>query len=272
MANKSKPPTRPPLFSFDAVAESFDAASGFPLEAGDRIRDAIQSVVGAGPTTRFLELGAGTGLIAWPFIKAGAWYTAVDASAEMIRQLHSKFGDAFYPATLLIHELNDRLPFPNAGYHVIIASRVLHRLDLEHILPEIRRTLRPEGYLLMGRVQRPSGSLRMTLRRTLRSMMKEMGFEPWPPAGIERTILARLEALGGKARGEVRAFSWTATQTARETLDLWSARAGFGAQVLPPDLKAEMLRRLNAWILGTYGSLDYAEMVEQHYVLNVVQF
>src|SRR5712692_8470705 len=140
MPKEPQPPAgeRPRMVSFDAVADSFEEASDFPPEAGDRIRDAVMVAAGAGRETRFLELGAGTGLIAWPFIKGGAWYTALDASAEMLRQLQLKWGDAVYPATLLVTDLADKLPFPSSSYHVIIASRVLHRLDLAHILPEIR--------------------------------------------------------------------------------------------------------------------------------------
>src|SRR6476661_3003193 len=76
--------------SFDRAAEYYDATRGYATGSDDRIRDAIVAYAGAGKTTRFLELGVGTGRIALPFIRAGYDYTGIDISSAMMDRLAAK--------------------------------------------------------------------------------------------------------------------------------------------------------------------------------------
>ena len=76
--------------NFDRVAGIYDATRGLPEEAGTRVAEGIIEAVHATPTTRFLELGVGTGRVAIPVASRGYSYTGVDISTEMMARLREK--------------------------------------------------------------------------------------------------------------------------------------------------------------------------------------
>src|SRR5579884_4565904 len=80
--------------SFDRAVEFYDATRGYPPGVDEQIADAIAAAVGATAETRFLEMGIGTGRIAFPLIKRGYHYTGIDLSAAMMGRLREKI-DAF---------------------------------------------------------------------------------------------------------------------------------------------------------------------------------
>ena len=63
--------------SFDRVADVYDATRALPEGVPGAITRRIEEATYAGPETRFLELGVGTGRIAEPLIAAGYPYTGV---------------------------------------------------------------------------------------------------------------------------------------------------------------------------------------------------
>src|SRR5260370_20040702 len=79
-----------PSLSFDAVAHIYDATRGYPVEVAQSIAQAIETTTGATPATTFLEVGIGTGRIAFPLASLGHTYTGVDISEKMLAQLESK--------------------------------------------------------------------------------------------------------------------------------------------------------------------------------------
>src|SRR5262249_19592732 len=76
-----------PGVNFDRAARFYDRTRGLPDGVAADVRDAICTLVGAGPDTRFLEVGVGTGRIALPFALAGRSYWGVDLSGEMLSVL-----------------------------------------------------------------------------------------------------------------------------------------------------------------------------------------
>ncbi|MEN9229874.1 MAG: class I SAM-dependent methyltransferase, partial [Thermostichus sp. DG02_5_bins_236] len=75
---------------FDRAADFYDATRGFPAGVDEEIADAILTAVGATSETHFLEVGIGTGRIAWPLIRRGYSYVGIDISEQMLAQLRRK--------------------------------------------------------------------------------------------------------------------------------------------------------------------------------------
>src|SRR5579872_5447621 len=76
--------------SFDRAVGFYDATRGYPPGVDEHIADAIVAAVAATAKTRFLEMGIGTGRIAFPLIKRGYHYTGIDLSAAMMERLREK--------------------------------------------------------------------------------------------------------------------------------------------------------------------------------------
>src|SRR6266581_687959 len=79
-----------PSLSFDPVAHIYDATRGYPVEVAQSIAQAIETTAAATPATSFLEVGIGTGRIAFPLASLGHTYSGVDISEKMVEQLETK--------------------------------------------------------------------------------------------------------------------------------------------------------------------------------------
>src|SRR6266571_3027374 len=62
-----------PSLSFDPVAHIYDATRGYPVEVAQSIAQAIETTAAATPATSFLEVGIGTGRIAFPLAALPQW-------------------------------------------------------------------------------------------------------------------------------------------------------------------------------------------------------
>ena len=79
-----------PSLSFDRVAHAYDATRGFPPGVDQQIAKAIVDTINAKPETTFMEVGVGTGRIAFPLASLGHIYTGVDISEKMVKLLAVK--------------------------------------------------------------------------------------------------------------------------------------------------------------------------------------
>src|SRR5436189_213310 len=100
-----------PSLSFDPVAHIYDATRGYPVEVAQRIAQAIETTTGATPATTFLEVGIGTGRIAYPLVDG--WQQALH---EILRVL--------LPGGLFLHcwdeyVSSDVLPVENHWMHIV---------------------------------------------------------------------------------------------------------------------------------------------------------
>jgi SAM-dependent methyltransferase len=93
-----------------------------------------------------LECGCGPGeglrrLAGW-----GARATGIDIADEAVRPLTPSDGqgDAPTPPAVLVMNV-EQLSFEDATFDLVCGTGILHHLDLEKALPQIARTLRPDG-------------------------------------------------------------------------------------------------------------------------------
>ena len=91
-----------------------------------------------------VDLGCGTGRHARWLAGSGARVTAVDFSEGMLQQARRIPGAE--AIEFVVHDLHERLPFPDAQFDLAVSGLVLEHLrELPPFFAELRRVLRPGG-------------------------------------------------------------------------------------------------------------------------------
>jgi SAM-dependent methyltransferase len=152
-------------------------------------------VRGLGPVDSALDLGCGDGRLSAEL--EARELTAADVSAVALDRARGRL-----PGTRVV-ELEPDAPLPledNAFDLVLCAETIEHVRDVQLLLSEVRRVLRPGGELALTtpaarRLERPQDPLSPHLRRftrtTLRRVLGELGFEVLWLRRRSGTLLAR---------------------------------------------------------------------------------
>lgn len=93
---------------------------------------------------RILELGCGAGEASVYFAKRGAIVTATDISGAMLA-LVAKVAGRHRVAVATQKCLSDHLPFDDRSFDIVYAANLLHHVELEPTLAEVRRVLKVGG-------------------------------------------------------------------------------------------------------------------------------
>jgi SAM-dependent methyltransferase len=140
-----------PLMSYDHAVTYYDTTRGYPQGVSEQIRDAIIDHVNITPSTQFLELAIGTGIIGIPFMEQGYAYTGVDISAQMMAQISRKLAPTQHLPQLVQSNVMNTLPFAPQTFDVILAVRILHLLDdWQSALNAVLPILKPKGKLVIA--------------------------------------------------------------------------------------------------------------------------
>jgi SAM-dependent methyltransferase len=138
--------------AFGAAADDYQRwRPGYPPGA-------VAFVAPEAPAT-VLDLGAGTGQLVGPLLQRGLHVHAVDRDPEMVRVLHRE-----YPAALAQVAGADRLPYGAGSLGAVVVGTAFHWFPFEAAVAEIRRVLRPEGWLgVLYNLVRPVASWELEL-------------------------------------------------------------------------------------------------------------
>lgn len=93
-----------------------------------------------------LEYGCGTGSYAFDLADRGAMVVGIDISETAIEVARAKTGSADNPRFQLGNA--EELEFADASFDVVCGTSILHHLDIERAVRELRRVLRPGGRAL----------------------------------------------------------------------------------------------------------------------------
>ena len=132
---------------YDAVAWAMS------LGRGGAIRDTAAKFAEIGDRERVLDVGCGTGALAFA-AKArtpGAVVYGIDASPEMIDVARRKAGRRRMPVEFEVAAI-ESLPFGNGEFDVVLSSLMLHHLppDVKQAgLAEVVRVLKPGGRMVV---------------------------------------------------------------------------------------------------------------------------
>lgn len=265
--------------SFDRAAGYYDATRGYPPGVGEQVAGALVVAAQATPDTRFLELGIGTGRIALPIILMGYSYSGVDLSPAMMAQLRTKL-DAYLaehpehpPVRLDLREGDStRLPFPDAQFDVALMVHVLHLIpNWQDAVREALRVLKPGGTFLNGGDEALSNGLHRSVQDLWLDIVKEidpnasqlglMGF------ATSNAVVRYLEELGLHPE-HLRTVTWTASETPRQAFAFIRERLWSRTWLLPDDLFAESVQRLEHALLAQFGDqIDTPVTREMQFVI-----
>jgi SAM-dependent methyltransferase len=253
---------------FDSQAGRFDQRAGLPPEAVQAIARALLGLAGpssGGPGGHLLELGAGTGEIGAALVAAGARYAGLDLSLGMLGRARGRLAGRAFQA-----DADRPWPVRAGSVHTLFASRAAHLFDLDRLVAEALRAARPDGLFVLGRVRRQPGSLRADLRRRMRRLLAERGFEARGGEAARDRLLEALAALGGAPRPPRVAASWPIAERAADSLAAWRGKPGLAGAPVPPELQREVLDALEAWAREAWGDLEKPRDAIESYELTAV--
>jgi ubiquinone/menaquinone biosynthesis C-methylase UbiE len=103
--------------------------------------EAVEWLVPA-PSSRVLDLAAGTGLLTRGLVDAGHEVVAIDPAAAMLAELEAEL-----PDVQALHGSAEDIPLPDASVDAVVVGHAWHWFDEPRATAEIARVLRPGGTL-----------------------------------------------------------------------------------------------------------------------------
>jgi ubiquinone/menaquinone biosynthesis C-methylase UbiE len=273
-----------PSLSFDRVAHAYDATRGYPPGVDQQIAKAIVDTVNAKPGTTFMEVGVGTGRIAFPLASLGHIYTGVDISEKMVKLLAAKllanswkeyeqdwgslpdengarthsvrrFREAVKHASMrLVLSDMTATPFRDASFEVVLAVHVFHLVDgWQKAMREVLRVLRPGGAFLHCWDEFVNVE-EWPIWETWGKIVRELGGDAARPGASSRsevTVWLKEQALQPQ---EIPVVQWEVTQTPREAVEQITRRLSSSTWVVPDDIFAASKVRLESWAKDYFGT------------------
>lgn len=256
------------MINFDRVADIYDRTRRIPPEALNRVADRIIEATGAGPETRFLELGVGTGRIALPILARGHRYTGIDISERMMAQLRERAGDVAGRLELLVGDVTE-LPLPDRSVDVVIVVHVLHLVpEWRKALDEARRVTAPGGYFVMGDDRPLPDSPGRMIRRRWAEFARELGVELRPEYGSWNAIDTVLTEAGCRT-AVYRAAEWSFPLKPIDLMEAQRNQVFSHSWNLPDDAMQGIHEKLLVWGKEQFGNLEEPLTNRMEFLLSV---
>ncbi len=250
--------------NFDRVAAVYDNTRTLPAEVSERIADGIVHAVGAGPSTRFLEPGIGTGRMALPLAARGFPYTGIDISEAMMDRLRMKAADRDLRLTL-VHGDVTALPFPDHSFDVVLVAHLLHLVpEWRTSLAEARRVTVEGGHFVMAGNHYPAGDPGYAIRQMWHTFAVEAGAELRPSYGSWDAVDAELTALGCYT-AVYRVAQWGVEFVPIELINRQRDRTFSHSWTVSDEVMEAVHQRLLAWAREEYGDLERPILERQEF-------
>ena len=139
---------------------------------------------------RLLEIGCGTGLFTERVRRAtGADIVGTDISPELIEEARRRLPDVTFRVENALH-----LSFPDGDFDAVYGSSILHHLEIEPALGEVRRVLRPGGRMVFAEPNMLNPQI--FIQKNVPLIKRWLGDTPHETAFVRWSIAARLRRAG----------------------------------------------------------------------------
>ncbi len=263
-------------FSFDErVVELYNRQRAHPPDVAQQIGKTIAAQVPAG--SRLLEIGVGTGRIAWPVAVQNVDVIGFDLSPHMLQKVHAD------PPQITGTDENTRynvqvaqanmhaMPYATNSMGAALAVHVLHLADdWQQVLSEMARVLQPGGAFIQGDDWIDPQSVVGMLRNELRMHAVRLDPSLMPPAaGISKADY--LKSLGGRTVEKVVAAEWTQHISPADRLRIVEQRIDSESWILTDDLFEKVVAHLYDFAADHWDDLETPQPVRRQFVLTVTR-
>jgi ubiquinone/menaquinone biosynthesis C-methylase UbiE len=262
--------TRP--VSFDPQAATYDQRTGLSEQHCQAIAQAVLRLAEAMPGDLVFEVGAGTGMLGTWLARPPLRYVGLDLSHGMLTAFQRRQAGQGATPFLLQADGNHAWPLAAGTARVIFSSRALHLLDLAHVVAESGRVAQAAGAsLIIGRIQRPAGSLPSIMQQAMQRLLRQHGFAGHAGEPHQRQLLAVMVQRGATVLGPLVVGRWTVMRTPAQSVEAWRSKPGLGGLDVAPVVKRTILDALRRWAQATFGDVRREVICEEAYVLQGVR-
>lgn len=256
-------------FDFDDQAASFDRRAGLPAEVARGVARVVAEIVDPAAEGTLVELGAGTGEIGVHLAAVLGSYVGVDVSYPMLGVFRGRRA-----GTRIVRADADRpWPIRDRQAKALFLSRAAHLLEPGHLVEECLRVRRPEGgVLILGGVRRDPESLRAVLRREMHRLLAEHDIEGRSGPRGRRRLIELFEERGAWTLPRRNAGTWQVTERVADSLAAWRSKSGLAGRAVPPDVRRDVLGRLERWARERYGDLEKEHLASETYEVTALIF
>jgi ubiquinone/menaquinone biosynthesis C-methylase UbiE len=256
--------------TFDDIAPGYDERAGLPHQVGQSVARAVVDIADTSPGDLVVELGAGTGEIGSHFACFPLRYLGVDRSPEMLAIFRAKAGDN--APSLVVADCDRDWPLPDACASVIVASRVIHLLEPDHVAREARRVCRPGGCLVLGRVLRDPEGFKERLRHRRQQLLLEAGINPRQGEAGARRVVERCVLAGGEALGRRVVAEWNTEVAPSTIINAWAAMPRMGSFPVGSAARTSILTELREYARDEIGNLDRPQAFREQFAVDIVRW
>jgi ubiquinone/menaquinone biosynthesis C-methylase UbiE len=245
-----------PWYSFDPIAASYDETRTLDRRAIDA---ALGELAREFPPARFprvLDVGIGTGRLAFPFARQGFRVVGIDISTGMLDRFRRHRARRSSGRVDAVRADATRMPFGEGTFDMAYWVHVLHLIPAwRRALDEALRVTRPGGVLVYPRTE--GGRDIEVLDREYVRILRSLGFRR-PRVGARRrsTTLAYLESQGCKVERRAARWEWVERVSVREALHYHDIRTYSMTRFAPLGAHREAMKRLRRWAAEELGRPD----------------
>ncbi len=234
--------------SFDGAGEFYDRTRALPEEVAGRVTELLAGRLhGAGVV---LEIGVGTGRVAYPLACTGVEVIGIDLSGDMLSRLKEKCARGSGGVTALRADAT-RSPFRNDSFGAALACHVLHLIpSWRDAIDELVRVVRPGGHLLLDVGGPPSGSEGEAHKR----FNEIAGLPGHRGAQDAAEVTAYLQELGAAAHA-LEPIEWVTYGSLAQTIDSLEGGISSITWGASPDARSRAAAAVRTWARERYGSL-----------------
>lgn len=158
----------------------------------DRRADILVDMANIVKGRNILEIGCGTGMFTKKISRNRADITAIDISHDLLRKAKQEID---LPEIEFVLSDIEQLPFNNKTFDAVIGICVLHHLNMDAILPEVKRVLKKDGRIVFcePNMLNPQLLIQKNVRpikkiKILGETLDETAFFRWPLSNILKKV------------------------------------------------------------------------------------